>query len=315
MVMLAMILVLSVGIVQPGCGSPKLAVVDRPDRDTDFAVRCRTAGVVRCFGFDSEWEADRYIHPPWGETRKRGRIVTEVKASGAGSLRFEVPSNSGNDTSGSFQMNFADDLSVQFGEGDEFFVQWRQRFSSEFLNTYYEGGLGWKQVVIGEGDRAGFSAPGCTQLELVVANSDQRNFPQMYHSCGGKNGQFEPLGGGAGYVANEWMTFMIRVKIGTWYKNDGNYHGDSTVQLWVAREGQPSKLIVDLSRERTRLFGIAIPGTGSGYDLANQNPAARYGKLILTPYHTGKDATQRHATGFVWYDELIIARSRIPDPR
>jgi hypothetical protein len=242
-------------------------------------------------------------------------VVTDVKASGAGSLRFEVPSNSGNDSSGSLQLNFADDLSVQFGEGDEFFVQWRQRFSPEFLGTYYRGGYGWKQVVIGEGDRPGFSAPGCTQLELVVQNSNQAGFPQMYHSCGGKDGQYEPLGGGARYVANEWMTFMVRVKIGTWYKNDGKYHGNSTVQLWVAREGQPSKLVVDQSPGAATIFGVKIPGTSSGYDLANNNPAAKYGKLIVTPYHTGKDPTQRHSTGYVWYDELIISTSKIPDPR
>lgn len=306
---------LVVCLILAGCAGPLPARSDRPDPQADFDARCHTPGVVRCIGFDSARETDPYLHPPWGERQKRARIDTDVKASGAGSLRFEVPSNSGNDTSGSFQMNFADDLSVQFGEGDEFFVQWRQRFSREFLSTYYGGGYGWKQVVVGEGDRPGYGAPGCTQLELVVTNTDQLGFPQMYHSCGGKDGMYEPLGGGAGYVANEWMTFTIRIKIGTWYRNDGHYHRDSTVQLWVAREGQPGKLAVNLSPEPMSLFGIRIPGTGSGYDLANENPAARYGKVLLTPYHTGKDPAQRHPTGYVWYDELIVATSRIPDPR
>jgi len=48
----------------------------------------------------------------------------------------------------------------------------------------------------------------------------------------------------------------------------------------------------------------------------NTNPTqAKYGKVILTPYHTDKDETQRHPIAYVWYDELIISRSRIADPR
>ena len=68
----------------------------------------------------------------YGQKAKRGKIVGEVKASGAGSLCFEIPSNSPADTSGSFWLNFKDDLSAQFGEGEEFYVQWRQRFSPQF---------------------------------------------------------------------------------------------------------------------------------------------------------------------------------------
>jgi len=101
------------------------------DRDADFQARCRAPGVIRCLGLDSEADADQCIRPPWGQQVKRGRIVTDVKASGAGSLRFEIPSNSTNDTSGSLQLNFADDFSVQRGEGEEFFVQWRQHLVQE----------------------------------------------------------------------------------------------------------------------------------------------------------------------------------------
>ena len=65
------------------------------------------------------------------------------------------------------------------------------------------------------------------------------------------------------------------IKIGTWYKNDSVYHGDSTVRLRVAREHQPSKLVVNLSPEPGTLFGMQIPGSGTSYDPANSNPAAK----------------------------------------
>ncbi len=303
------------------CGSLVLAVLGcaaqppLPER-LDFNARCAAVAAVRCFGFDSVSETDPHVDPPWGQAKKRGIVVTDVKASGAGSLRFEIPSHSGADTSGSFWLNFSDNLSTQFGEHEEFFVQWRQRFSKEFLNTPYLGGGGWKQIIIGEGDRPGFIAHSCTQLELVVNNPYHLGHPAMYHSCGGKDDQFEGLfvSGSVGYVADEWMTFQIHVKIGTWYKNDRNYHQDSTVQLWVAREGRPSKLVVNLSPEPAEVFGMKIPGSGSGYDLANSNPEAKYGKLWLLPYNTHKDPSEDHPTGYTWYDDLIIAKTRIPDP-
>lgn len=298
-------------MVSSSCAiSPKF-----PER-IGFFDRCRLAGAIRCFGFDSSSETDPHVFPPWGQTAKRGTVDKNVKASGSGSLRFEIPSNSGSDTSGSFSLNFSDDLSVQFGEGQEFYVQWRQRFSQEFLETRYRGGGGWKQIIIGEGDRAGFKADSCTQLELVVTNADYLGTPMLYHSCGGKDGQFEGLyaSGSVGYEADEWMTFQIHVKIGTWYKNDGDYHQDSTIQFWVGREGRPSKLVLDLSAEPSTIFGLKIPGSGTGYDLANRDPSAKYGKLWLLPYNTHKDPSESHPTGYTWYDDLIIAKTKIPDP-
>jgi len=74
--------------------------------------------------------------------------------------------------------------------------------------------------------------------------------------------------------------------------------------LWVADESKPSKLVIDMSPER-----------GTGYDLFNDEPAAKYGKVWLLPYDTNKDETQDHPTAYTWYDELIISRTRIPDPK
>jgi hypothetical protein len=298
-------------VLSAGCAS----TVSRGDR-LDFVTRCQAPGVIRCFGFDSQTKTDPHIYPPWGQTQKRAMVVSDVTASGAGSLRFEIPSNSGSDTSGSFWLNFADDFSIQFGEGDEFYVQWRQRFAPEFINTAYAGGGGWKQIIVGEGDRPGVTANSCTQLEIVVTNSYHLGYPVMYHSCGEKDGDFDGLysKGSGKYFPNEWMTFQIHVKIGTWYKNDGNYHQNSTVQLWVAREGKGAELVVDLSPELATLFGFKIPGTGTGYDLANNNPAARYGKLWLLPYNTHKDSSVSHPTAYTWYDDLIISTARIADP-
>jgi hypothetical protein len=286
-------------------------------RAESFALRCRSADVVRCVSFDSAdqipdlswWSAgDRQGRGPMGLVKNNRADLDPdldcVTAVGGCSLRFTIPSQSGSGTSGSWFVNFSDDFSVRFGEKDEFYVQWRQRFSRAFLETQFRGG-GWKQAIIGEGDRPGYAPDGkvvysCTQLELAVQNTDLRGYPDMYHSCGGKDGQYEGLFtyGAVTYAPDEWMTFQVRVKIGTWYKNDRRYHRDSTIELWVAREGKTSRRAV----------------VADGYDIANTKPGAKYGKLWLLPYHTGKDAEQRHPVGYTWYDEVVISRAPIPDP-
>ena len=318
-----------------------------PEHDADFAARCSSPNVLRCVGFDSSAEVPSpppgdYISAPAPYGVYPGNFVppgrdTSNSASGSSSLKFTIPSNAGKDV-GSYFTNFSDDFSVQFGEGSphgkEFYVQWRQKFSPEFLATYYDGGGGWKQAIIGEGDRSDENIHSCTSLEVVVQNTNQRGFPQMYHSCGAKDGNYEPLDTPYGsydfnfqnampapyclysqrhdpessncffYKANQWMTFQVRVVIGTAYKNDRNYKNDSTIQLWVAEEGQPARLVIDRS-----------PQSGTGYDLYNDNPSVRhYGQVYLLPYHTCKESSQAHPDGYTWYDELIISKSRIADP-
>lgn len=259
-------------------------------------------------------------------------IDTAVKSSGAASLKFTIPSNSGSDTSGSYFTNFSDNLNVQFDGNQEFFVQWRQRFSSELINTRYEGAGGFKQIIVGTGDVPGTVYSSCSALEVPVNNYLQNGFPVMYNSCTGssshgpydgfylpfagydyklQNGRgapfclysqknssyFAPTGNCFGYVANEWMTFQIQIKLGP---RVGDEFKDSYVRLWMAREGQASQLVID--------WGPYNLTAGT----AGQNQ--RFGKVWLMPYNTGKSSSQAHATAYTWYDELIVSRNKIADP-
>jgi hypothetical protein len=316
-----------------------------PIDPADFETRCAAPGVVRCVGFDSpsdlggEWgNAPTGILP--GETTPE--LDTAQKASGPSSLKFTVPSSSGADSSGSYFANFSDDLSVQFDAGDEFYVAWRQRFDPVFATAAFEGAGGWKQAIVGEGSRPGDPVASCTPLEIVPFNGYQAGFPRLYHSCGSKDGQYEPMSPPTGssdfalqnavpgclysspsvppcvgYVPDEWMTFKMRVKIGTWYQNDGVYHHDSIVELWVAREGQPSTLVIDMSpgdpacaEEET-----SLPSCKTGYDLVNDAIGiAKYGQVWLLPYNTDKDPNVTYPETYTWYDELIVSTQPIADP-
>lgn len=313
-----------------------------------FSERCAQPGVVRCFGFDAAsdfnigaggttsgaYGHNHGIFPPSGTyDYSQATQDTSVKASGNSSLRFTVPPNSGSDSSGSFFTNFSTNLSVQFGENSEFFVQWRQRFSSDFLATRFAGGGGWKQIIIGSGDQPGGKwYNSCTALETVLVNGYYRGFAQMYNSCTGsashgpydgfqerfgaydfklqnarpspyclysqKNSSFfSPTGNCLGYAANEWMTFQVRIKTGP---RVGDEFTNSYVTLWIAREGLPSEPAI--------IWGPYNLSAGSAAE------KQKFGKLWLTPYNTGKDASVTNPIAYTWYDELVISRSRIADP-
>lgn len=302
----------------------------------DFATRCADPNVLRCVGFDTA----ATLNGTYGDNSgtmpgaANPAIDTSLMASGAGSLKLTVPSNSGANTSGMYFINFSNDLSVQFGGNAEFYVQWRQRFSPEFLSTIYQGGGGWKQIIIGTGDQPNKLFSSCSSLETVVQNTNQRGFPQMYNSCSGSTSHgaynpFEepvppfdfkmqnarpspyclysqgqtnpttylpPAGNCFGYFANEWMTFQVGIRTGP---RVGDEFVGSNVKLWVARQGQPSQVVMDWGP----------------YNLTAGQPADNeaYGKVWLLAYHTGKDPSQTHPVGYIWYDELIISRTKIAD--
>lgn len=330
-------------LIVAGAGSPS---ADAAQAGQDFATRCAQPGVVKCVGFDDPadfntgrggtsgaYRQNAGIFPPSGTSDyTRATRDTSTFASGSSSLKFTIPPNAGADTSGSYFTNFSKDLSVQFGANSEFYVQWRQRFSSEFVNTKYAGGGGWKQVIIGAGDSPGAFEPSCTPLEIVVQNLNHRGFPAMYNSCTGstshgpyhpfdephgaydfklqngrpsphclysqgKSSYFPPEGNCFGYVANEWMTFQVQIKTGP---RVGDEFVDSHVTLWVAREGKPSEAVI----------------TWGPYNLSAgwSRDDLKFGKVWLLPYNTGKSASASHPTAFTWYDELIISRYRIADP-
>jgi hypothetical protein len=317
-----------------------------PASTADFQTRCSSPGVLRCIGFDSPSD----ITGIWGDNTgvfpgtALPALDATVKASGNSSLKFTIPSLSGANSSGSYFANFTPDLSTQFGENSGFYIQWRQRFSPEFLTSPYQGGEGWKQTIIGTGDVPGCT-PGsgtpacstsCSDLEIVTLNNSQRDFPQMYQSCTGSTSHgpydpfeqlfnsddfklqnampapyclysqghtspktyFPPNGNCFAYFPDEWMTFQIYVQTGPRVNDEFT---NSFVQLWVAREGQPSQLVIN--------WGPYNLSAGSA--TANQ----QYGKVWLLPYNTGKDATVSYPTAYTWFDELIVSTQKIPDPK
>ena len=366
----------------------------------DFQSRCAGSGVIRCVGFDTSADIQGNAAPGMPKIMPgltTPSIDTTQSASGGGSLHFAVPASAASaNTSGSFDVDFSDDFSQQIDSlingdpaslttacggkpcGNEIWIQWRQRFDQNMLQ-HFAGSNGFKQIIVGEGDTPSTIAYSCSDLETVVENSNQFEIPRMYHSCGVKLDEYDPLDVNTGktdsngnglfspqnmaggwvactyaaevniptippcvpYYANQWMTFQLHIKVGTWYPGGvtssggppGVFKHDSTIQLYVAQEGQPSELILDFHPGATSAACDAqqqdIPSCQTGYDLVNPtaygqpaasgsgNPRVKFGKLWLLNYQTNKcnSGCPNEPAANTWYDELIISHQQIPDPK
>jgi hypothetical protein len=67
-----------------------------------------------------------------------------------------------------------------------------------------------------------------------------RPAPYCLYSQAAGQSYFPPKGNCFGYVANEWMTFQIHFKLGPRF---GDEFLNSYVNMWIAREDQPSELV------------------------------------------------------------------------
>jgi len=272
----------------------------------DFNARCHAAGVLVCQGFDSplisiaaKWPspglypgADNLIHGSFDRTQR---------ASGEGSLRFEILTHTGANAAGSWRQPFG----RNFGEGATFYVQFRERFSPEMLHNDWSD-TSWKQVIFhNEGAT-------CADVELTTGQFYHEGFPIMYTECGSRGivtndgtppykleqgdyncwyGNFNPKDCFR-YPANQWLTFYYQISIGHWGKPD------SSINAWVGLDGK-------LPRQ-----WIKMPN----FVLKNDHPGHDYDCLTLLTYMTNKKAGQDLPTAYAWYDELIVSTKPIAPP-
>lgn len=199
-----------------------------------FTDRCNTSlhpGVLRCWGFDQNSDLDGY---PYGSNSgsynqnyttgdyeannydgtcgpahlyRCPEIDTSTKASGAGSMKFTMPGYgdpAGNSASaaGAWITNFTpfDGTYWTAGAGDDFYIQWRQRFDQNYVDYEYQytAGAGPKHLDIAPGDLITCTRSNQTDCrasnigqKIVVEDSAQRSVPIMYGPQNGAGGDGE----------------------------------------------------------------------------------------------------------------------------
>jgi len=346
-----------------------------------FSTVCATPQVVRCEGFESNVAQDvSGVYADPGQDADNGGnggfthgfVDTALAASGNSSFHFVIPAFAPQDSSGSVHLDFSSTLSTSFGQGQEFYVQWRQNMDTAYLtNTYLNGSScpppdgtarvnpsdcpgdafsgGMKQIIIGPQDTSLAQTQSgkhwsCEVPHLVVTMDLYRQIPTMYHSCG----LYEPFQpaylppaqsypnylnqsavacGGVltpgvvapdpcvKYVANQWQTVQIHVKVGHWYlvspttlQGTYNYRRDSQVDMWLAQDNQPSVLV------QSMVF-YSLHNYAS--DASSYQPGSpyNYGKVWLLPYNTFRDPNAGpYPVANIWYDNVVISSARVPDP-
>jgi hypothetical protein len=291
--------------------------------DADFARRCASPGVIKCIGFNNDTEVVRgqNLFPVFGTQTYRGSVDNVIRASGAGSLRFDVPQNVGTaDMTGKFVESLGDEFGARnlarFQGKSRVYVQFRQRFTPEFTRSFNLGRLHFKQAAINNSDK-------CGDETIVTENSQGRGFPQVYGNCGAtsfikvvggidilqsnsqgastlywcrytdqRNGDFS---GCAMYRADQWITFYYEMEFGD------EDQANSVIRAYIQYEGEPMRQFIDFTQYR------------ADFDRPGENGQA-YRSISLLPYVTGKTSSQANEAGSTWYDELIISRQPIPAP-
>jgi hypothetical protein len=293
--------------------------------DSDFAARCAAPGVVKCVGFDNTTTDIVRGHNLWpdGNGTYRAGMDTTMKASGAGSLRFDLPPppHAGANIAGKWLPETNDGLGKLFGQNSVFYVQFRQRFSPEMLKQTWDSY--YKTVLFH------YNQESCAGLELTTINYWLTNLATMYSDCGARlmtttldgssytsntplllqQGDYKCQYGAESpatcfyLVANEWLTFYYKIQVGTFDQPN------SVIEAWVAREGATAY------KEWTRVPNFTI---GCNTDPCTQSPGKDQGfnNLMFTPYMTALSTTSGLAgvTSHVWYDELIVSTQPIAVP-
>lgn len=310
----------------------------------DFATRCAAAGVVRCVSFDTEDDrgtiGENAVGQPKGTFHNNQALCnttadnhcptidTDVKASGAGSLKIVVATGASGTDGGQWFVNFADDYSVLYGQNTDFYVSWRQRFDDNYI-TAVRGNTAMKQAMIGTGSTALIWQSSCSTLETVLQNNFTKGVWQMYHNCGRYDpfseglftspwtstdfkiqnarpadpgcwyyapnfaSRIDPLGNCVPFLANQWVTVKVRIRPGT---RVGDYFESSYVDLWVAPDG-----------------GAFVHVIAWGpYDLGPMDTAIEaFGAVWFLTYSGGETYP---SGGTTWYDELIVSTQDIAVP-
>jgi hypothetical protein len=272
----------------------------------DFSVRCKAPGVLVCQGFDSpeigiaaKWPASGLY--PAGDNLIHGSFTSGQRASGAGSLHFEILTHTGANAAGFWRQSFG----KSFGEGTTFYVQFRQRFTEQMLHNNW-GDTTWKQVIFHNHGST------CSDVELTTAQYYNTGIPYMYTDCGSRHlttnnsnppylfhqGDYKCWYGHLNtkdcfmYPTNQWVTFYYQVSIGHWGI------ADSEINAWVAFDGKPMKQWIKMPR----------------FKLNNDHPGQDYDSVTLLTYMTGKDPGRDLPTADTWYDDLIVSTEPIAPP-
>lgn len=321
------------GTNAPGINNLYYKTMDGPvndQSDPDGYLRSLPNGFDNGFGQDrqtlgnvtavqSSAGSPRYYYP---------KISTDqAEFPGGASLKFTMPTRSGSDASGYWEPVFKRIPNgsggyrfAQFGPGGEFWVRFAMRQDSNLLTTSIQamgGGFGGvKRLIV-----HGVASSG--NLEETINDGWERRIPQMYSDSGtedyGIQGQPGTSTTGCTFPeaspnwpqppcrrwkANTWVVYHVHV-IGA--SNSSLNNG--VVELYEGNETTP---IIRVTNANMGGFNRSLPPYTENGTFNQTTTEDGYGNLTFTLYSTDKDPSQNHPEAYMWIDNVVISKVRVP---
>lgn len=329
------------------CAQPGVVLCDPLDegRVQGVGITSRTPNATLPEALEGRYRDWRWCHNVAGVTPRTPILDHEVKTSGSGALKFVIPTRSAAGDAGYCQVNFTPDNSVQFGEGDTFFVQFRVRLSCSLLfidcdptspgykkqrRVYRATGAGstsFKVSIINAGDHPRLQYPvnSCTAQHLVLVQG-WNGIISGYHSCDWYDGHKMRIGIARGSAIWDSQPKKPGDPGGPCVNRRDEASLDCV--LWPADEWVTITQQVTIGKwvsrldDPTRSSNVRIwmqrrgekPVLVIDYDRnlhAPDKPFMKYGKIWLLPYMTNKDPLEDHPEAYMWFEELIVSRTPI----
>jgi hypothetical protein len=311
----------------------------RGDPSNANIIRCEPFEILAAH-FDGTSTTPALV-PIFG-TSDYSKIVEDnsIFASGAGSMRMDIPAISGSDVSGAYFANFQNDLLWQLGAQDqaaphEGFIQWRQRDDSGSLANIPQGR---KLIDVAVGDYvSGYRATSCdptSELEAVITHygyaldgplgTPPHIIPNVYTNCGtAVNIDIEAVSGPQAGTTS----FQNRNETNCKHNINGGGTNDYTgcwshnADEWATYEmhfvignWNTANSCVDIWLAHENAAPQLIISQCDVNFLNDDSTVARLGKVWFTPYTTGRNSGVTYSAGKTWYDDLIISKAFIPFP-
>ncbi len=312
------------------CAALRLTV---QDANSDFLRRCNSPGVTYCQGFDTleDYTLGQKAFP--GDGGFDGTDCdTTIKASGACSLRFNLPAGRGASNISGFWRDKLKSDNTGFGAGQTWYLQFRKRVTSTMISNLPQwqsglpSGTGWKHIIVHNGGVT------CSNIEMTGTTYQWNSSgAQIYYTeCGAASATMN----NAGTLGDPWMEQGSNVNSktdGFWCDfNATNVTGTGN-GTGCFKEQWPNEWITEDWKVRINNFTtasslwqvwIAREGSATRFQLINMNNIYRFNTDVavdtfdsvdFTPYMTGltHGAT---ASANLWIDELIVSTEPISLP-
>ena len=299
--------------------------LDAFDADTNFTTRCTAPGVVKCEDFNDAGDFVTNTTVFAGDdSQVRCVRDTSVYASGGGAVKCTIPAGEWtSDPTGYYKVAIGTD----FGEGNDLYFQFRQRFTANYITDATGPSAGFKSFILWHG-----SGNSCTDVQFVQQNIEQRTWPRWYTACGGTRtppsgvqvthgdgdvalqfGLVDGTAGGDGYwctnrnddpgetdcafyTANQWITYDFHIRVGTWGS------GNSLVRGWATYPNGVRRILLNHAT----------------FQFDNDTPASKkFRQLDLVTYHSNCGGGNPNCTtsdsqaASTWFDEVIVSTNPI----